>query len=108
MKYGLVKSSCELGPASWLCSALSVSRSGYYEWRSRKPSERAKTDRRLLLEIRASYEESKRVYGSPRIVKDLRGSRLYSKREAGRSTDAGCWYHRSTKASAQTGAKLRA
>ncbi len=72
MKYGLVKSSCELGPASWLCSALSVSRSGYYEWRSRKPSERAKTDRRLLLEIRASYEESKRVYGSPRIVKDLR------------------------------------
>jgi len=58
-------------PASWLCAALKVSRSGYYAWRQRPESVHRREDRRLLTEIRASYEESHRTYGSPRVYKDL-------------------------------------
>ena len=49
------------------CSVLGVSRSGYYRWRSRPESRRAREDRNLSVRIRAKHEESQRLYGSPRI-----------------------------------------
>lgn len=55
-----------------MCSALMVSPRGFYGWRRRPESPRRLEDRRLLGEIRASYERSDRVYGSPRVRKDLR------------------------------------
>lgn len=72
MKY---RSIAELGgglPVRWLCSALRVSRRGYYDWRHREPSRRSREDQLLLTEIRASFHASKRTYGSPRVTKDLR------------------------------------
>lgn len=54
------------------CGALDVSRSGYYAWRKRPESERAKENDRLLGHIRAIYEKSDRTYGSPRVTEDLR------------------------------------
>lgn len=74
MTYALIDAARHLGPVAWLCAAVAVSRSGYYDWRRRAPSERTKLDRRLLLEIRASYEASGRVYGSPRVTKDVRAA----------------------------------
>lgn len=56
---------------SKLCRALRVSTSGYYAWRSREPSERAKKDIELRVLIRASFEKSRRTYGSIRIHEDL-------------------------------------
>jgi putative transposase len=84
MKYEQIEGHREWGRVSWLCSALTVSRSGYYAWRRRGPSARARGDQRLLHEIRASHEASDRVYGSPRIAKDLRalGYRVSEKRVA--------------------------
>lgn len=54
-----------------LCHALRVSPSGFYAWRKRQPSERAKKDIELRVLIRASFEQSRRTYGSPRIYEDL-------------------------------------
>src|SRR5262249_45716954 len=61
-----------------------VSPRGFYSWRRRPESPRRIVDRRLLVEIRASYERSHRTYGSPRILRDLRetGYRCASKRIA--------------------------
>ncbi len=56
---------------SKLCRALRVSTSGYYAWRSREPSERARKDIELRVLIRASFERSRRTYGSIRIHEDL-------------------------------------
>ena len=56
---------------AWMCKRLGVSASGFYAWRKRDPSERAKKDVELRVLIRASFEQSRRTYGSPRIHRDL-------------------------------------
>jgi putative transposase len=50
-----------------MCQVLSVSPSGYYDWRNRPPSERQQANDRLLAAIRREYETSRQTYGSPRI-----------------------------------------
>ena len=50
-----------------MCEVLKVSRSGYYAWKRRLPSQRAQMDEALLGEIVRLYEENRQVYGSPRI-----------------------------------------
>ena len=50
---------------------LGVSRSGYYSWLVRKPSQREKEDRELLRLIIQIFEENKERYGSPRIWQEL-------------------------------------
>ena len=58
---------------AWImCRVLQVSPSGYYAWRSRGESERARSNRCLLVEIRAVHAESKRRYGSPKVHGELR------------------------------------
>ena len=54
------------------CVALSVSRSGYYQWVGTEQSERAELNAELLKEIRRVYHEHKGRYGSPRITQQLR------------------------------------
>jgi len=54
-----------------ICRCLAVSRSGYYAWRRRLPSSRARQDVRLRVEVAASHTASRRTYGSPRILRDL-------------------------------------
>lgn len=58
------------------CRALDVSRSGYYAWRRRPESNRARTNRCLVVEIRAIHEQSRRTYGSPRVWAELRSRGL--------------------------------
>jgi len=67
-----------------MCSALKVSPRGFYSWRHRPESPRRRVDRRLLVEIRTSYERSHRTYGSPRVLRDLQeaGYRCARKRIA--------------------------
>lgn len=55
-----------------LCDVLNVSRCGFYAWQERPESKRTRDDRRLAVMVRASHEESRRTYGSPRIHADLR------------------------------------
>jgi putative transposase len=55
-----------------MCKVLKVSRSGYYEWLKRVPSNRDVENQLLMERIRKIYNKSKRTYGSPRITVDLK------------------------------------
>jgi putative transposase len=48
--------------------ALSVSRSGYYQWAGTEQSVRAEANAELSKEIERVYREHKGRYGSPRIT----------------------------------------
>jgi putative transposase len=50
-----------------MCRVLGVGRSGYYAWRSRPASQRARANEALWVQIQAEYETSRDTYGSPRI-----------------------------------------
>lgn len=54
-----------------LCRCLRVTRSGFYAWQRRPESTHARDDRRLKVLVRASFDESKQRYGSPRVHEDL-------------------------------------
>jgi putative transposase len=58
-------------PIAMLCQCLQVSPSGFYASRARPESAHAQTDRRLRVLVRASFDESRQRYGSPRIHEDL-------------------------------------
>jgi putative transposase len=56
---------------SLMCRAAGLSRSGFYAWRKRPESQREIANRRLTVEIKAVYEESRQTYGSLRVHADL-------------------------------------
>jgi len=58
---------------AWLCEALLVSRSGYYDWikRRRNPGPRQLENSRLRRRIREEFMRSRQTYGSPRIARVL-------------------------------------
>jgi putative transposase len=58
---------------SWLCEALLVSRSGYYDWveRRRRPRPREAENIRLRERIRQEFVRSRETYGSPRLAQAL-------------------------------------
>ena len=53
------------------CVALGVSVSSYYDWCDRAPSPREVEDRRLAVEVRAVYRESRQSYGARRVHAEL-------------------------------------
>jgi len=58
-------------PVALSCRLLGVSRSGYYAWRGRAPSARARADGALTHEIRRIHAESRETYGGPRVHAEL-------------------------------------
>src|SRR6185436_19840268 len=58
-------------PITTLCQVQQVSPSGFYASRRRPESTLAQTDRRLRPLVRASFDQSRQWYGSPRIHEDL-------------------------------------
>lgn len=63
-------------PVTTMCRVLEVSTSGYYAWRKREPSKRARKDADLLVRIRASHKRSRGTYGAPRINEDLKAEKI--------------------------------
>jgi putative transposase len=59
-------------PVDLLCRVLGVSRSGFYPWQTRAPSDRALSDAWLLERIREIHERNRGVYGAPRVHAELR------------------------------------
>lgn len=56
-----------------MCSVLNVSVSGYRAWdRGGKPNRTRLTDSQMLIMIQAIHAEFKGIYGSPRMVRELR------------------------------------
>jgi len=59
-------------PVSMCCELLGVSRSGYYDWLGRPPSDRALTDVWLIEKIKEIHAGARGVYGARRIHAELR------------------------------------
>jgi putative transposase len=64
-----------------LCRVLGVSRSGYYSWHDRLPSERQRANEQLVQRIAQIHQQSRLVYGSPRILKALRQEGIWCNRK---------------------------
>jgi len=62
----------EAFPIRLMCRCLDVSAGGYYDWRNRPLSHRAKANQRLLDRIKTIHTESDGVMGAPRIWEELR------------------------------------
>lgn len=55
-----------------MCKTLRVSRSGFYAWRGRPESDRARENRDLTELIRGIFDDSREIYGCPRVFRTLR------------------------------------
>lgn len=77
-----MKALAENHPVKELCAAFGVARSGYYAWLARPPSLRAQADAQLTTQLCAAHDQSRRTYGSPRLVMVLRrqGRRISRRR----------------------------
>ena len=71
MRFRLIDAEKAKLPVGRMCALLDVSPSGYYAWRSRKPSRRQLDDMVFLAHIRAHFAASRRTYGSPRMHVEL-------------------------------------
>jgi len=72
VKYAFIREHDNEFRVARMCAVLDVSRSGYYDWRKRPESKRARDDRELLVHIRRVHLESRRAYGSVKTWKELR------------------------------------
>ena len=72
MKFRFIDQQLQQFPVEAVCDVLEVSRSGYYAWRSRPRSGQKTRREELARKIQAVHQESRRVYGSPRVFKALK------------------------------------
>lgn len=71
MKYAFIERHCGEYRVERLCRLLGVLRSGYYGWRRRSESARAKRHRRLTSQIQKYFLDSDQTYGARRLRGDL-------------------------------------
>jgi transposase InsO family protein len=59
----------DMFPVKAMCTALEVSRSGFYKWleNTKSPSEKDWEDAALKMDIRQIHKDSKKTYGRPRL-----------------------------------------
>lgn len=72
MRYAWIEEHRDQFSVTRMCRVLAVSRSGYCQWRTRAPSDRAMGNATLDAQVAAIHAASKRSYGRPRIVRGLR------------------------------------
>lgn len=71
MKYAFIRSHCKEYSVVRLCEVFGVSTSGYYDWFDRPESNRVRQNRRLTDKIKRLHQQSREIYGSPKIHRDL-------------------------------------
>ena len=91
MIYAFIQAQKANHRVSVMCRVLRVSKSGFYDWRDRAPSARARADASLLEKIVRIHRESRETYGAPRIHFELgtMGVRCATKRVARLMREAG-------------------
>ena len=76
MSFALIDAKRAEVPVETACTALGVSISGFYAWKSRPASARQSDDMIMLAHIRAEYATSNETYGAPRMHAELKESGL--------------------------------
>lgn len=71
MKYVCIEFQRDEYPVRMMCRLLEVKASGFYAWRRRGPSRRARDDERLKERISEVHAESDGIYGSPKVRDEL-------------------------------------
>ncbi len=71
MKVGFVAKQRGALPVLMMCEALGVSRSGFYAWLTRPPSQRDLADEVLGSPVRHSFMGTDRTYGARRVWHDM-------------------------------------
>ena len=72
MKYAFIQQHEKIYPIQIMCDVLSASRSAYYVWRKGRVTPRQVRQADLLVRVKEIFENSRRTYGSPRILHELR------------------------------------
>jgi transposase InsO family protein len=72
MKYQFIDTYRSAFAVEKMCRALKISKSGYYAWKIRPQSNRARENEKLDHHIRTTYKKSRGTYGSPRITEALK------------------------------------
>ena len=72
MKYQFIDTYRSAFAVEKMCRALKISKSGYYAWKIRPQSNRARENEKLDHHIRTTYKKSRDTYGSPRITEALK------------------------------------
>lgn len=72
MKYALIKEFRGRFRITIMCKALCVSRSGFYQFLVRAPSDKLIRHRALQVSVQSTFEKFKKRYGAPRITNALR------------------------------------
>jgi putative transposase len=72
VKFAFIKEHLGAFEIEVVCEVLEVSRSGYYAWRRRPKSARARRREELAVLVKQAHEQNRRVYGSPRVCQVLR------------------------------------
>jgi putative transposase len=71
VRYAWIEQHRDDYPATRMCRQLDVSRTGYLQWRKRRPSERALANAVLDARVAAIHATTQQSYGRPRIVRTL-------------------------------------
>ena len=72
MRFCFIEDHRSAFPVRIMCAVLEVSASGYYAWRDRPESKRARENHTLAADIRRVHADNRAVYGSPRVHAALR------------------------------------
>jgi putative transposase len=71
VKFAFVKEHRKQWPVAAICRVLKVSRSGFFAWSRRPPSQRQRRQEELLRKIKQVHQENRELYGSPRVHRAL-------------------------------------
>ena len=71
MRYVWIEEHRDHYAVAQMCRQLAVSRTGYLQWRNRRPSARATANQALDAQVAAIHAEARQSYGRPRIVRAL-------------------------------------
>jgi transposase InsO family protein len=71
VKYAFIRDHDKSHKITRLLDLLDVSSSGYYDWLDRPESNRSQENRGLTKKIKRYHQQSREIYGSPKIHEDL-------------------------------------
>jgi putative transposase len=81
VRYRFIEQERRSYPVGRLCGVMQVSRSGFYAWRRRPKSNRARQDELLTRQIQRIHQQNRGIYGAPRIHAELRDQQVRASRK---------------------------